>query len=229
MAHVERQAVCSVVLAMLLTRIRVAAVLALISLFPVAASAATITFYTSEAAFVAAANPSLLETFEAVAPKDTALAVIVSNGVTYSPTGIGTNVWVASPGYPNFGAGVGVTTTSILTATGEEDFVGAFFSTPYMAVGFDAYLNGLGPATATFFNGATVLGSFSFPALQDNIAFLGIVSDTPITSFRWTGTLGGQLNTGIDNIQVSQVPEPSTLLLVGVGLVAYRYRRRLRA
>jgi hypothetical protein len=53
-------------------------------------------------------------------------------------------VWVASPGYTNFGAGVGTTTTSILTANGDEDFT-ADFSTPYFAIGFDTYFNGLGP------------------------------------------------------------------------------------
>jgi hypothetical protein len=197
---------------------------------PVTAAAATITFYTSEAAFVAAASPTLLETFEGVFPKDTALAVIVSNGVSYSPApgGSSTNVWVASPGYNNFGAGVGTTTTSVLTATGNEDFIGAFFTTPYNAVGFDTYFNGLGPLTASFYNGLTLLGQITFPGTLDGIGYLGVVSDMPITSFRWEATLGGQLNTGIDNISVAQLPEPATLMLIGSGLLAFRARRRGR-
>jgi hypothetical protein len=102
-------------------------------------------------------DAALVDNFESFSPKDVNLPSAVSGGITYTPTGTGTNVVVASPGYTNFGAGVNPTTTSILTASGNEDFVGVLTS-PASPSGFDVFLNGLGPASATFFNGATLLG-----------------------------------------------------------------------
>ena len=105
--------------------------------------------YLTKASFDSAASTTVLEDFEGITPKDTPLASFVSNGVTY--TGLAgapsPNVWVASPGYSNFGAGVAQpTSTSILTANGDEDFT-IDFSTPPLAVGFDVYFNGLGTVT----------------------------------------------------------------------------------
>lgn len=194
------------------------------------ASAASIIF-TDEAVFSAAVSPVLIDDFETFAPKDAALASITSEGITYTPFGGSTNVLVASPGYNNFGAGVGTTTTSILTVSGDENILAELSVFPF-AVGFDVYLNGLGPATATFFNGSDVVGSFTFVDGDDQ-RFVGILSDLPITSFQWTSTLGARLNTGIDNVQfgegTSEVPEPATLLLLGAGLAAgARARRKTR-
>jgi hypothetical protein len=213
-------------------RFRAAIVLAsFITIFSSAASAATITLFDNEAAFNAAVTSTLIEDFEAFLPKDTTLPGLVSNGITYVVSGSATNVLVASPGYVNFGAGVGTTTTSILTASGDEDFFGIPAVAPF-AVGFDVYLNGLGPATATFLNGMVELGHITFPADAADIRFAGILSDVPVTSFHWTSTLGGELNTGIDNVafgsQVQAVPEPATMLLVGSGLIAAARRRRTR-
>ncbi len=193
-----------------------------------AASASPVTFYTNQAAFETAASPTLIEDFESVSPKDTALPTLTHNDITYTPFAgsPSPNVWVASPGYTNFGPGVTQpTTTSILVANGDEDFL-ATFATPFTAVGFDVYLNGLGPATVSVMNGATILDTFTFPDAADDKEFLGFISAVPITGFRWTSTLGGRLNTGIDNIEAASVPEPATLLLVGSGLVAAVRRRR---
>jgi hypothetical protein len=197
-----------------------------------ASAHASVIFYTSQAAFDAAASPTLIEDFETGITKDTILATLTHNGITYTPFdgSPSPNVFVASPGYTNFGAGVTQpTTTSILTASGNEDFSAAF-TTSYLAVGFDTYLNGLGDVSVQFFNGATLLGTFTYLSGND-MEYLGIVSTTPITSFRWTAAQGGELNTGIDNISVSNslssVPEPSAMLLLGSGLLGILARRKL--
>jgi hypothetical protein len=198
-----------------------------------AASASSITFYTNQAAFNTAVTTTLVEDFESVSPKDTQLYVsFTHNGITYRPYA-GTpspNVWVASPGYNNFGAGVGTTTTSILTANGDEDF-SASFATPVKAVGFDTYYNGLGPVTVYVYGASGLLDTFSVspgsPTPNDK-EYLGILSTgEPITYFFWTSTLGGQLNTGIDNVATA-APLPGAVWFLGSGLLGLAGWRRFK-
>ena len=207
--------------------------LTLLAALLLAAPAAAQTYTSPGAFFGAAGTPSYTETFESVPiPKDAAFAAFTQAGITYSGQA-GTNVWVASPGYNNFGAGLNPTTTSILTANGDENFLIQFLS-PYYAVGFDVYYNGLGPATSSFYNGTTLLGSIFY----NGAAFLGFngyiaSSTTPVTSVQFVSTLGGQLNTGIDNLAVYSTtvatPEPSTLPLLATGLAGLLLFRRRRA
>jgi hypothetical protein len=189
--------------------------------------------YTSPGAFLGAAGlPSYVETFETVPfAKDVAFPSFTIAGTTYTGQA-GTNVWVSSPGYTNYGAGLNPTTTSILTANGDENFLIQFLS-PNYAVGFDVYYNGLGPATTSFFNGTTLLGSIGYngSALLGFNGFIASIS-TPITSVQFISTLGGQLNTGIDNlalVTVAPVPEPATLTLLATGLAGLALLRRRRA
>jgi hypothetical protein len=60
---------------------------------------------------------------------------------------------------------------------------------------------------------------------RPNRTFLGLVSDTPITSVRFSAPGGYTL---LDNFQYEQIPEGSTLLLGGLGLAALWVGRRLR-
>jgi hypothetical protein len=178
---------------------------ALISIVFATTGHTTITWYFTKADFDAAVSTTLLEDFESFVPKDTQFPSFTSNGVTYAGfVGFGGgNVWVASPGYTNFGAGVPQPTdTSILTADGPEDFT-ANFSTPYGAVGFDTYFNGLAPTTVAFYDAQGPLGTIVLDVSLNNKGYLGVVSTDPITSFRWTNMMGGTLNTGIDNISVA--------------------------
>jgi hypothetical protein len=199
------------------------------TLFAAVAIQGQVTFYQSKAAFDAVTGTMLLEDFESFSPQDTVIIPsFTSHGVTYtgfagSPSG---NVYVESPGMV-YGLGAShPATSSVLTANGDEDFTAAF-STAVSAVGFDTYLNGLGPVTIGIYNGATLLDSFSYAGSVNTEEYLGIVSTIPITSFRFTSAQGGIVDTGIDNISVAAVPEPTStaLALAGVLLSVTLYSR----
>ncbi len=182
-----------------------------------------------------AAALTIVEGFEGAAPKDVPLPILVRpigtfTGLAGSPF---PNVFVASPGYTNFGPGNNPTTTSILTANGDESFDVAL-SLAARTVSLDIYLNDLGPATLSFFNGATLLDAFDYPADVNNANNFFNQSYTnltnPITRFTFSSTLGGQLNTGIDNVTISSVPEPGAwaMMIAGFGLAGAALRHRTR-
>ena len=190
----------------------------------------TVMFYTDFANFDAATTATLVEDFEAYPTKDTPLASINTNGITYTPIGATNNVWVSSPGYTNYGV-PGPTTTSILTATGDEHFM----ITPddaLSAIGFDVYLNQYDPAYVNVYGTSGLLDTFDLTTLQnDIIGFLGMTSTEAIISVEWFTTSGGVLNTGIDNVyaQTYATPEPSIVLLICTGLLGIFGMTRRRA
>ncbi len=184
-------------------------------------------FFTDVNAFDALTNTTLVEDFEGFSQKNQPLAFFVSNGNTY--TGLAgspsPHVWVTTPGYTNFG--VPITTSSILTASGNEDFT-VEFGTPTEAVGFNTYLNAFGPATVNIFGNTGLLDTFVLNHDPTTVGFLGIVADEEITSIRWTTVDGWRINTGIDNIvqgteiDNTSVPEPTSALgLIALGVLGF--------
>ncbi|MEM9544311.1 MAG: PEP-CTERM sorting domain-containing protein, partial [Cyanobacteria bacterium P01_E01_bin.42] len=182
-------------------------------------SAQAVTFYTNFADFDAATTTTLVEDFEAVFPKSTNLPSFVSNGNTYTGiTSTGSafpNVNVVPAGATGFG--VPVTTSSVLTASGDEDFR-VDFGTPAEAVAFDTYLNVFGPATVRVFGASGLLDTLSLTHDPTTVGFLGMTSTELITAIQWTSPNGSITDTGIDNIRLGDiidsepVPEPTSIL-----------------
>jgi hypothetical protein len=179
------------------------------------------------AGWSAQASPLIaFEDFETVGPRDVSLALLNTAVGTFTPAP-GFNVFIASPGYTNFGPGINPTTSSVLTASGDENFGWTFAFTAAM-VQLEVYLNDLGPATLSFYDAADVLlQTFNFDADGDgtnNIANVSFDAGADvITRATFISTRGGLLNTGLDNITIAQassgtVPAPATLALVVAAL-----------
>ena len=197
-------------------------------------SSAQAATYGSFAGFAAAApGATVIENFETVAPAllEHSLASLNQPAISFTPLPgdpSGPNVYVAPAGYNNFGAGIGVTTSTVLTSNGNEQFTGTLVS-PARALGFVVLFNGLGPITVQFFHGASVLDTLILGNAGENgYGFAGIVSNTTVTGFSFVATDGGVLNTGIDNIRVAAVPEPSAwlMMIAGLGVGGLLLRRR---
>jgi hypothetical protein len=228
-------------------RLRLAAVVMAVASLAAAPAGASVIFVLSETPSGGFESLPVYDNFDGVSPKDAPLVSILSGGITYAPvTGCGDstvcpgNVWVTGFPYSNFGI-TGNTVGAILTATGNEYFT----MTPSFTIrslGFDVYTNNEVGNPKSVFGGAadvivTVLTSsgntvLNLPAPSDNFGFLGIVSDDPILMVTWQADKGGIVNTGIDNVRLSEqtvVPEPATLLLLGSGITGLALRRRRRS
>lgn len=185
--------------------------------------------YTDAGAFYTAAAPTYVETFEAVSvPKDVPLSSFTQAGIEYlGLAGLPfPNVFVASPGYTNFGPGLVPTTSSILTANGDEFFL-IGFDVPALAAGLEFFSNGLGPMAIVFLTGGdgpldlSVLDAYYLDGPASR-GFVGLVADAdkPITAISFVSTRGGQINTGIDNLAVTPIPEPAGWALGLIGASA---------
>jgi hypothetical protein len=200
---------------------------------------AVVNLYTDETVFTAVSGPvTVIENFEdaPLAARDIPLPGYSGPGgeisfIPISSNPVAPNVTVASPGYINFAADLNPTTTTLLTASGNENFEG-ILTIPTLALGFNVFLND-SPYTVTFLSGVNVLGTLTFdnPLVPgNNLGFAGITSDIPITSFQVLAFNGEQINTGVDNIRVADagfVPEPTSwmMMILGFGAIGAALRR----
>ncbi len=180
------------------------------------------------AATAAQASPLIaFEDFESVATRDVSLPLLDTLVGRFEPAS-GLNVYVASPGYTNFGPGLNPTTSSVLTANGDESFVWTLAFSAAL-VQLQVYLNDLGPATMSFYDATdTLLQTYTFDADADTTNNLAAISYDAgadvIARARFVSTRGGVLNTGLDNITIAQasgggmVSTPASLALVGLAL-----------
>lgn len=167
------------------------------------------------------------EDFESAPVKDASLPSLNTLVGLFTPAS-GLNVFVSSPGYTNFGPGLNPTTSSILTANGDESF-NWLLAFSAQTVQLQIYLNDLGPATMAFFDAAdALLGSLTYSADSDssnNLVTLNFDAGADIiTRATFVSTRGGTLNTGLDNITIAQgaggaVPAPGSLALVATALM----------
>lgn len=183
-------------------------------LLAVPAQAATITVYTSEALWAAAAGLTTLEDFNDItlAPGLTS----ITGGGTSTPSVNG-----VTPGrlWDRLDLGSSVVDTTFAFGPAITAFGGTWF--PSVA-GF-----GTGIIVDVDFLGG---GSQNVGTFGGVDGFWGFVSDMPIIAVHLSENgLGGVAETyELENLQFTSVPEPATLLLLGAGLGAVAARRRLR-
>ena len=186
------------------------------------------------ASMIVAANPAVAvtvtEDFEALGPRNTVLpSIVTSIGTITGLAGVPTpNVVLAAPGFTNFGAGNNPTTSTVLSANGDEHFEASLIFAA-RTVQLDVLLNDFGPTTLRFFNGSSLLREFVFAADQPNYQTVTFTSSgLGIDRFTFQSTAGSVVNTGIDNISLTGgVPEPASwaLMIAGFGLVGWVRRR----
>jgi hypothetical protein len=110
----------------------------------------------------------------------------------------------------------------------------AALASPVFAYGFDFVEPSNSTFTVTLQNSGATVGSFTFNAPKDVAAFVGVQSSSAFNRVEIRETIGGISNEFFGQVYTAttlvQNPEPSTVLLMGMGsgalLLWGRYRRK---
>ena len=149
----------------------------------------------------------------------------LGNGQVTIDGGPGTTNNIAPPNIVSVGNNTGVLSMAL------PSFVGAF------GYGYAVLSTGAVTAATTIslFSGATPVGTLSYNGVPDPLfsgGFAGIESTIPFNSVRVTFNSVAAPAFALDNIRTATtnvpVPEPSTMLLVGAGIIGFLLFRRTR-
>jgi hypothetical protein len=175
---------------------------------------------------------STLTTFAGLAD-GTEVNGLTVNGIVYSYSlGNGQVIIDGGPGATNnitppnvvslFGSNTGILTLTFPTANSQFGFGYAVLTTVPVT----------NATTITLFDGATNVGSLSYNAVPDPVfagGFAGISSTIPFNSARLTFNAAVAPSFALDNVRTTPVisaPEPSTVVLLAVGLGLMVFCRR---
>ena len=193
---------------------------------------AAVVFHTTLASFQGASSSALqadFQGFNTLADTPGAPNPYTSGSVRFSHP---SNLYIAAVGGAAALADFDVAPTSnVLTVSGNEDIAMNFLDLTTTAVGFTTYTNRFGAPTVEVYDLADVLlDSFVLTQGPGTIGFVGITSTTAIGRVQWTPINGHIKDTAIDDVLVghARVPEPASVALVGLGLVALAAMARRR-
>lgn len=190
-------------------------------LWPATTQGATYQLYSNWALFNAAvANQKTMNDLEAYAPGTNLNNVELISGLQVTSNMAKVVAWDEHPGVNLFGY-------DDTTRQQGNAFYDIVLSLPYRGVAFDIIAwnpEAPGPAVADIYfsdSSHVALDFYQNGATESTAVFFGITSDTAISNIRWQEgpEIGGSGNeeVALDNFAVSTVPEPTTLLLLGLG------------
>ena len=199
-------------------------------------SRAAITSFIDPSAFDAAlaGSPTITETYEALALGTLIPSGATVNGITYNSFPIGTAGGLVTSAFNAIGSQS--LATDRLESTQDFFFPGESFSvsftSPIRAVGI--YFNVVNsPALNPYLYVNTPVGTATGGGAGDvpdisSLFFVGLISDVSFGAATFGATLDAPSGYNVDNLIRASIPEPATLMLLGLGLAGLGFSRRKR-